>query len=122
MEAIGLAGLIAIIWKVVDFLKYLTNKDINAALTQASVWLSALAVALLAREADPFAGIGILGTTFGNLDLAAVVLFALGIGSTASGVVDFKKAVDHSDTARTPALLPGTPDNASVDDRPVEVL
>lgn len=109
MEAIGLAGLIAIIYKLVDFLKYVTARDVNAAVTQLTVWLSALAVALLAREADPFQTIAILGTTFGDLDLAAVVLFALGAGSAASGVVDFKKAFDHSDSARTPPLLPGTP-------------
>jgi hypothetical protein len=117
MEAIGLAGLIAIIYKVVDFLKYVSARDINAIVTQASVWLSALAVALLAREADPFAAVGIMGTTFENLDLAATVLFALGIGSTASGVMDFKKAIDSSDSAKTPPLLPtSTPDT-----RPVEV-
>lgn len=106
MEVVGLAGLIAIIWKVVDFAKYVTNADWNAAVTQASVWISALAVALLAREADPFADVGILGTTFGQLDLAAVALFALGIGSTASGLVDFKKAIDGSTSAATPPLIP----------------
>jgi hypothetical protein len=117
MEAIGLIGLTAIIYKLVDFLKYISARDINAIVTQASVWLSALAVALLAREAEPFSTVGILGSTFGDLDLAAVVLFALGVGSTASGVIDFKKAIDQSDSARVPPLLP----TATPDSRPVEV-
>lgn len=107
MEIVGLAGLIAIIWKVVDFLKYVTNRDVNAAVTQASVWISAVLVSLLAREAEPFSAIEVMGTTFGNLSSAAIVLFALGLGSTASGVVDFRKAIDTTDSAATPTLLPG---------------
>ena len=43
MEIVGLTALIAIIWKVVDFLKYLTNRYLNAAVTQATVWVAALA-------------------------------------------------------------------------------
>lgn len=106
MEVVGLAGLIAIIWKVVDFLKFIAARDTNSMITQGSVWLAALAVSLLAREADPFETVGILGTTFGQLDWPAVVLFALGIGSTASGVYDFKSAWDNHDSAATPSLMP----------------
>lgn len=108
MEIVGLAALVAIIWKVVDFLKYLTNRDLNAAVTQASVWLSAVAVALLARDAEPFSAIEVLGTTFEDLSLPAIILFALGLGSTASGVVDFKTAIDNTGSASAPPLLPGT--------------
>lgn len=107
MEAIGLAALIAIIWKVVDFLRFLTSGAFNAAVTQASVWLSAIAVALLAREAEPFSTIGVVGTTFGDLSTPAIILFALGLGSAASGVVDFKKAIDGTDSAAVPPLLGG---------------
>lgn len=109
MEAVGLAALISIIWKVVDFLKYLANRDLNAAVTQASVWLSAIAVSLLAREAEPFSTVGVVGTTFGELSTAAIVLFALGLGSTASGLVDFKKAIDSTDSAAIPPLMHTTP-------------
>jgi hypothetical protein len=107
MEGFGLAGLTAIIWKVVDFQKYVTNKDWNAAITQAATWLSALVVSFLAREAEFFAEVEIFGQQFGDIDWAAIVLFALGLGSTASGVYEFKKAIDNNDGARTPSLLPG---------------
>ncbi len=106
METVGLVGLVAVIWKVVDFLKYLTSGDWNGAATQASVWASALVVSLLAREAEPFSGIGVVGSTFGDLGWPALVLFALGIGSTASGLVDVKKALDNTDSAAVPPLLP----------------
>lgn len=105
MEILGLAGLLSLIWKVVDFLRFLTNRDINSAVTQASVWGAAIAVSLLAREAEPFSTIGVLGTTFADLSTPAIILFALGLGSTASGVVDFKKALDGSDSAAVPPLL-----------------
>jgi hypothetical protein len=109
MELIGIAGLVTIIWKVVDVLRFAANKDWSALVTQGTVYLSALAVALLAREAEPFQAVEILGTTFGELDFAAVVLFALGIGSTASGVVDFKQAIDSTDSAVVPRLVDTRP-------------
>jgi len=106
MEGFGLAGLTAIVWKVVDFQKFITNKDWNAAITQAATWLSAVVVSFLAREAEFFAEVEIFGQQFGDIDWAAVLLFALGLGSTASGVYEFKKAIDNSDGARTPSLMP----------------
>ena len=105
METVGLAALIAIIWKVVDFLKYLVNRDWNAAVTQLSVWGAAVAVALLARDAEPFSTIGVVGVTFGELSTPAIILFALGLGSSASAVFDLKKAIDGHDSAATPALF-----------------
>ena len=105
MELVGLAALIAIIWKLVDVIKYAAGGNWSAVTTQVSVWASAIVVCLLAREADPFTNVGIMGTTFEHLDLAATILFALGLGSTASGVVDFKKAIDGSDSAAVPPLL-----------------
>lgn len=115
MELVGLAALIAVIWKVVDVIKYATSGNWNGVITQASVWGAAIAVCLLAREADPFANVGIMGTTFEHLDLAATILFALGLGSTASGIVDFKKAVDGSDSAAVPPLLGGHRRDVTVD-------
>lgn len=106
METVGIVGLVAIIWKLVDFAKFLANANWNGAITQATVWLSAIAVALLAREAEPFSTIGVLGTTFGELDLAAIVLLALGLGSTASGLVDFKNAFDNTASAAVGPLMP----------------
>lgn len=109
MELVGLTALIAIIWKVVDVVKYAANHNTSAVVTQLTVWGSAIAVTLLAREADPFANVGIMGTTFEHLDIAAAVLFALGLGSTASGIVDFKKAIDGSDSAVVGPLLSPEP-------------
>lgn len=105
MELVGLAALIAIIWKVVDVIKYGAGGNWSAVTTQLSVWAAAIAVSLLARESDPFTNVGIMGTTFEHLDLASVILFALGLGSAASVGVDFKKAIDGSDSAAVPPLL-----------------
>lgn len=99
MEIIGVAALIAIIWKVVDVIKYATNGNMRAVTTQLSVWGAAIAIVLLAREAEPFANVEIMGTTFDRLDLASTVLFALGLGSAASVGVDVKKAIDNTDSA-----------------------
>lgn len=117
MEIVGLATLSAIVWKAVDFLKFVSNKDWKAVATQASVWVSAVVVALLAREAEPFSEIVIFGSTFGDLSWAAIVLMALGLGSTASGLYDFKRAIDNTDGAHVPSLLPET--TATYPDEPL---
>ena len=120
MEALGVAGLTALVWKVVDFVKYVTNKDWNATVTQATTWLSSIIVSFLAREAASFANLEIFGERLADLDWAAVLLFALGLGSSASGVYEFKKAFDNSDGARTPSLLPNASNlqsNAATDPR-----
>jgi hypothetical protein len=108
MEVIGLATIIALIWKLVDFLKAVTNWDTNAITTQATVWVAAVAVMLLARETEPFRSVAILGgQTVGSMNVAAIVLFALGLGSAGSVAFDYKKAFDGTDSAKTASLLPG---------------
>jgi hypothetical protein len=106
MEALGAAGLTALVWKVVDFIKFVANKDWNAAVTQGLTWLSSVIISFLAREAAALGDFEVFGQPLAELDWAAVLLFALGLGSSASGVYEFKKAIDNTDGARTPSLLP----------------
>lgn len=109
MEFVPAIAMVALIWKVVDLLKYLVNKDINGITTIAFTWLSAVAVLFLFAETAWAADIEFGGRTLGDMNWASLVAVALCFGSSASAAFDFKKAIDRSDSASTPSLVPEPP-------------
>lgn len=110
MEILSFASIVALSVKFTDFLKYLTNKDRNALITQLTVWVSGVAAVVLARLADITAGIEVPGTgaSFGSLDVWSAVFVGLGLSSAGSFLYDFKKSRDNLDSSWTPSLVPGS--------------
>lgn len=106
MEVISAITLIALIWKAVDFVKFVTNKDVNSTVTQVTVWVAGIGVSFLAAESNVAQNIVLAGTRFADMNTGSLVLIGLLLGSTSSAVVDLKKARDNNDTAATPSLLP----------------
>lgn len=103
MDFVPIIAVVALVWKVVDFVKYLRARDVDGALTQGVVWAAGvLAVFLL--SGTNFAGGIVLGdVAVSAMNWQSLVLVGLSIGSSASALVDFKKAVDNSDSAAVPA-------------------
>ncbi len=106
-EVISAAAVISLSIKFTDFLKYLTNRNVNAAVTQAVVWLGGILAVALASAAKIANGVDLGGVQLGNLDLWSAVFVGLGLSSTGSFLYDFKKARDNTDSAATPNLLGG---------------
>lgn len=96
----------ATIWKVVDFVKFAKARDVSSAATQILTWVAGIVMAFLLAKSDFAGGIDVSGMALGDLNAYSVVLFGLGLGSTASGVVDYKKARDNTDSASVPSLIP----------------
>lgn len=108
MEEIALlAGLAFAINKTVSVIKAATNKDINAAVTQLTVWVVGFIAILLAAHAQLTENLVVpgLSTPLGLLDWPSLVLIAWILGGTGSFAFDFKKAFDSSDNATEPSLL-----------------
>lgn len=97
--------------KVLDFIKYLTNRDWNAVVTQASAWATGIVLTFVASAANVFDGLVVPGLdqTFQDLNGASKVLVGSALLSLLSVAYDFKKAFDGTDSAKTPSLLPGSP-------------
>jgi hypothetical protein len=102
------SGALALVKAIIDFLKYLRARDTNGWLTQLTVWVAGVAVVLLIRYSD-FAssftlgvGVSLYGAAWGT-----TILAGLGLGSAAALVNDVKKAIDSSDSAAKPDLVPG---------------
>lgn len=95
----------ALIWKLVDFVKFVKAKDINAVTTQLAVWVAGVVVIFLLAATDFASGVTIGDKNLDSLNAASLLLLGLSMGSTASVFVDAKKAVDGTDSAAVPALL-----------------
>jgi hypothetical protein len=105
-----LAALAALALKLTSIVKYLTAGMFREATTTVVPWVAAFAVLALASQADATAALVLPGmkTMLGDMDMPSLLLAAPVLGSTASVVFDFKKAIDGSDSAQEPKLGGGT--------------
>lgn len=102
MDFAPLLAAIALIWKIVDLVKYARARDAESVITQVAVWAAGIGVVLLLAETDYAAGIVIGDIALANLNGASLVLLGLSMASSASVLVDVKKAVDNTDSAAVP--------------------
>jgi hypothetical protein len=102
-----LAGLALAVNKTVTVLKAL-GKNWNTVVTQALVWVLGIAAILLAAHAKVTMDAAVPGTPwlFGQLDGSSIVLLGWVLGSSGSFAFDLRKAIDNSDSAAEPPLLP----------------
>jgi hypothetical protein len=103
--------MLALILKVVDFLRYAKARDYNGVLTQAITWVAGVVVLLLVAQTTWAAMISVAGVPLGKLGFWSVVFAGLTVSSGASLVNDYRKALDNSNSAAIPTLLPAGPAN-----------
>lgn len=96
MEFVPVLALLALVKKFGDFLKALTNRDINAAVTQLVLWAAAWGGIALAAHTAWAQGISIGDTTLADLNGWSQLFVALTIGAGAGVVHDTTKAIDSS--------------------------
>lgn len=95
----------ALIKKIIDFLKFITNRDWNGAATQAIVWIAGVVVVMLYAQTDWAETFGFAGILLSDMNLASQIAIGLGFGSVASFGADWIKARDHTDSAAMPPLF-----------------
>lgn len=107
MEVVSLVTLAALVWKAVDFMKYVRAADWNGVVTQLTVWAVGIGAAFLLSASD-FGSMQLIGNiAMSDMNESSLVLIGLQVGSAGSALVDFKKARDGGDSAKTPELLTG---------------
>ena len=104
--------LATLVWQVIDFLRELTNWRTNksAVITQASAWVGGVLIMLIGAHAAVTQHLTFPGMDrpLGSLDGASIILAGLLASSLASSLVDVKQALDTTDSAVKPALLPSS--------------
>lgn len=112
MEFIPAAAMLALVAKVVDFLRYATNRDSNGVTTQAIAWAGGVVVAFLVAQTDWASAIRIGDKPLSSLGIWSLVFAGLTFGSGASLVKDTLKSVRRENTPKIPTLLPPGPRRA----------
>lgn len=102
MDFIPLLAAVTLVWKVVDFVKYIQARDWSNATTQVAVWLAGVGVTFLLAGTNFAEGIVIGDVGVGLMNWQSLLLVGLSLGSSASALVDVKKAVDNTDSAAVP--------------------
>lgn len=106
MDFVPFAAAGVLIIKLIDFIRYASARDINAVVTQLAVWIAGvLGVMLLANTAWA-RGLTVAGVPLSALGFWSQVFYGMSLSSTGSIVNDFKKAIDNSNSAFVPTLLP----------------
>ncbi|HSX22683.1 MAG TPA: hypothetical protein VLE97_07935 [Gaiellaceae bacterium] len=106
---VGLALVVALVWKGMTVIKAVLAGEWNTVLTQVVVWVLAFLIILLVAgtEFDRVpVPIGDGKFLLDDLSGKGQLVLALLVGSTASVAFDWKKARDNNDSASEPLLAP----------------
>jgi len=105
MDFVITAVAVALVWKVVDFLRAVLRRDWNAVATQGTVWAAGVGVVFLVGATQWGDGWAFGDLTVASMNAASKVLAGLAIGGSASAAYDLKRAFDNSDSAAQPPLI-----------------
>ncbi len=106
MEFLPAVAMVTLILKLIDFLRYARGRDVNGMLTQLSTWVAGVVVLLLVAQTDWADGIQIGDRALGVLSFWSLVFYGMSAGSAASLTKDTLKAVDNTNSAAIPVLVP----------------
>jgi hypothetical protein len=107
MEFVPLVATLALALKLLDTTKFALAQDWNAVATQVSAWVSGIVAIFLLASTDFASGINVGDAVLSEVNISSLVLIGLSVASSGSVLYDFKKALDHTDSARTPSLIGG---------------
>jgi hypothetical protein len=97
----------ALVLKLVDLVKYARARDGNGLITLAIGFVAGIAAVAIMAETQWGDEIKIGDETLATMSRVSKVVLGLVATSVAAVVYDFKKAVDNTDSARTPRLTQG---------------
>jgi hypothetical protein len=115
MPLVPLVALGTVVFSFVNLLKFASGRQWNAVITQLIAWAAGIAGIFLAGETQFASGINVGDMTLDTLDGSSKLFLGLVATSLLSTVNELKKAIDSSDSAATPPLLPSADPKARSD-------
>lgn len=106
MEFVPTAAMGALVFTLVNFLRFLTNKDWTSAITQLTSWVAGVVVTFLVAATDWANGIDVGGTALSVLNGSSLVFVGLMSSSIFGVVKNVIQGFDNQDSARMPPLVP----------------
>lgn len=104
-EFAPLLAMAALVFSLINFLRFLSGKDYKSAVTQLTVWVGGVVVAFLVAQTDFASGISVGDLPLDQLNGWSLLFVGLSIGSTGSVVNELRGAIDNSDSTRKPSLV-----------------
>lgn len=92
--------------KLIDFSRYARAKDLNGVVTQLAAWGAGILVLFLVAQTNWAPTIIIGDTALNKLGIWSLVFAGMSAASVASVAKDTLKAVDNTNSAAMPTLLP----------------
>ena len=105
-SAVSVLSIAALVWVFVDTLRSATNKQWSSVVTQATAWAAGIAAVFLFGETQWASTVAIGDLSLGDMDFWTKVVAGLSAASVAGVGVDVRKAVDNTDSAAKPSLVP----------------
>ena len=104
---VGLVGLVALVWKVVDFIRLVANgsQSKSGIVTQLVAWVGGIMAVVLYAASDFASTVSIGDKPLDKLSFVTLVLVGMALGSIASASVDVKQAIDATDSSVKPKLF-----------------
>ena len=105
---LGVVGLVALIYKTIDFLRMLVNLKTqkSGVVTQLVAWVGGILAVVLYANSDFADSVTIGGKNLSAMGGATLFMVGIVLGSMASATVDIKQAFDNNDSASKPKLIP----------------
>lgn len=108
IEFVPILVLGLVVYTLTNLVKYLRARDWSSVVTLLAAWLIGIAAVWLVGSTDWAQTVTVGGLkTLDKLSWAEKVLVGLVVASTAVFGYDLKRSFDNTDSAATPALLPG---------------
>lgn len=106
MDFLPAIAMVTLVIKIIDFARYARARDTNGITTQLITWLAGVIVVMLAAQTDWATDLRVGAFSLAELGIWSQVFWGLSFASTASFGKDITKAVDNSNSAAIPTLLP----------------
>lgn len=106
MNVTDLVGLVALLVKTVDTLRFATAKQVNGVVTQLLAWAAGVGGVFIVAQTQWAAHISVgNGTTLAHQGAFSLVAIGLSIASSGSVLKDVQAALDNSNSAALPPLV-----------------
>jgi hypothetical protein len=108
VEFVPTLAALALILKIVDFLRYVRARDLNGVATQLCVWVAGVVVLLLVAQTSWADAVNVGGLSLAKLGFWSLVFAGMSVSSGASVVKDTLKSIDNTDSQKMPTLVPAS--------------
>lgn len=106
-EFVPTVAFAALVVQFINALRYATNRDVSGLVTIVTAWIAGVAVVMIGAHTDFAAGFSFGGVTLAASNFWTQLFVGLAIASAGSTLlVDFRKAIDQTDSAKVPSLVP----------------